>query len=348
MNNTAFKRITLASLLLFSTMIAQATRAEFNKQYRKAWPKSEVSAMTIDNKFGEVKVTDSGSDSVTVKVVLSFDNMPESKAMDLMNKIHIDIEKSGKMVTAQTSMDNNFNAKGSFSIDYFVDIPKDRDLTITNKYGNVVVDELQAKGVFSVSYGAITAGKIQTPAGSPLNLEVNYGKADLETVNDANIVIKYSKMYADEIGTLVMDSKYSTISISKSKSIDLQSKYDGINVDELTNLKSESKYTNYKIGLLKERFVLNTGYGSVKIGKVDSKFERIDITNSYGGINIGMGGLNYKIKADCNYCDVAYPTDRYKGNKIKDNNRFSLEGNVGTGGGTVNITSRYGGVKLTE
>lgn len=347
MNNTTFK-LTIVSALLFSAVMAQATRAEFNKQYRKAWPKSDVSAMTIDNKFGEVKVTDSGSDSVTVKVVLSFDNMSESKAMDLMNKIHIDIEKSGKTVTAQTSIDNNFNVKGSFTIDYLVDIPKDRDLNITNKYGNVVIDELEAKGVFSVSYGAITAGKIKTPAGSPLKLEVNYGKADLETVNDATIDIKYSKMNADEIGTLVMDSKYSTISISKSKSIDLQSKYDGINVDELGRLKSESKYTNYKIGLLTESFVLNTGYGSVKIGKVDPKFERIDITNSYGGINIGMNGLNYKLKADCSYCDVAYPADRYKGNRIKDNNSFSLEGNVGTGGGTVNITSRYGGVKLTE
>lgn len=347
MNNTTFK-LTLASLLLFSTIIVQASRAGFTRQYRKAWAKSSVSALTVSNKFGEVKLTDSGGDSVTVKVVISIDNMSESKAMDLMNKIHIDVEKSGGTITAETSIDNNFNIKGSFSIDYLVNIPKDRDLNITNKYGNVVVDELEAKGVFSVSYGAITAGKIKTPAGSPLKLEVNYGKADLETINDATMEIKYSKMYADEIGNLVLDSKYSTINISKNKSISLQSKYDGINIDELGRLKSESKYTNYKIGLLTGSFILNTGYGSVKIGKVDPKFEMVDITNSYGGINIGMNGLNYKLKADCDYCDVAYPESRYKGNKIKDNHRFSLEGNVGTGGGPVNITSRYGGVKLTE
>lgn len=346
MNTTS--KLTLASLVLFLALFAQAARAEFTKQYRKSWAKSGVTALTISNKFGAVKLTDTGGDSVTVKVVISVDKMSQDKAMDLMNKIHIDMEKSGGMVTAETTIDNNFNIKGSFSIDYLVNIPKDRDLNITNKYGNVVVDELAAKGVFSVSYGALTAGKIKTPAGSPLQLEVNYGKADLETINDANMTIKYSKMYADEIDNLVLDSKYSTINISKNNSIDLQSKYDGINIDELGRLKSESKYTNYEIGNLTGRFVLNTGYGSVKIGKVDPKFEMIDITNSYGGINIGMNSLNYKLKADCDYCDINYPESRYKGNKIKDNHRFSLEGNVGTGGGTVNITSRYGGVKLTE
>lgn len=341
-------KLTLTALVAAFTLLVQPVHAEFTKQYRKAWAKSDVSALKVDNKFGQVKISDSGSDSVRVKVVLSFDKMPESRAMDLMKKIHIDIEKSGGTVTAQTTMDANFNARGSFSIDYLIDIPKDRDLNVTNKYGNVVLDELTGRGVFRVSYGAITTGKINTPAGAPLQLEVNYGKADLETVNDANMNINYSKMSVDEIGNLVLDSKYSTISISKNKSISLQSKYDGVTIDELGRMKAESKYTNYKIGLLAESFVLNTAYGSVKIGKVDPKFGLVDITSSYGGINIGMGGLNYVLKADCSYCDIDYPESRYKGNKIRENNRFSLEGNVGGGGGTLNITSRYGGVKLTE
>jgi len=45
---------------------------------------------------------------------------------------------------------------------------------------------------------------------------------------------------------------------------------------------------------------------------------------------------------------VNYPKDRFKDNKINDNQRFSLDGNIGSVGGTVLITSRYGGVKLTD
>jgi hypothetical protein len=194
----------------------------------------------------------------------------------------------------------------------------------------------------------MSAGKMKAPAGNPVKIIVNYGKADLDVINDANMEFKYSKLYADEIGKLILDSKYSTVTLHKSGHLTLDSKYDGINIDELETLKSISKYTNYKIGLLTGNFDLDTGYGSVRIGKVDPKFENISIINSYGGIVLGLNELNYKLNADCDYCEVSYPENRYKGNKIRDNHKFSLEGNVGTGGGKVSITSRYGGVKLTE
>lgn len=338
----------MIALLVFSTMFVSATGAEFTKQFRKGWTKSSVTALRIINKFGEVKINDTGGDSVTVKVLITIDNASESKAKDLMNKIQIDIQKSGSHIIAETKIEDDFRSKESFTIDYLVNIPKDRELNITNRYGNVIINELDAKGFFDVSYGSMTAGKMKSPAGNPLKIIVNYGKADLETINDADMEFKYSKLVADEINHLILDSKYSTVTLHKASSLTLDSKYDGINIEEIDNLKSVSKYTNYKIGLLTGSFDLDTGYGSVRISKVGSKFDKIRIVNSYGGINIGLNDLNYKLQAGCNYCDVNYPEDRFKGNKNKDNQHFSLDGNIGSGGGTVSITSRYGGVKLVD
>ena len=335
-------------LLLFSTLLVNAAGAEFSKQYRKGWLKSGITGLQITNKFGEVKINDMGGDSVTIKVLITIDNASESKARDLMSKIHINLQKNGNQVTGETQIEEGFRNNNSFSIDYMVNIPKDRDLTITNKYGNVNVNELDAKGNFDVSYGSLTAGKMKSPAGNPIKFLISYGKATLETVNDANMEIKYSKLYADEISQMALNSKYSTANLGKISSMTLDSKYDGINIDEIGKLKSISKYTNYKIGTLTGSLDLDTGYGSVKIDKVGSKFDKIQITNSYGGIKIGLNDLSYKLKAECSYCDVNYPTDRYKGNKIRENTKFSLDGNVGNGGGTVLIESRYGEIKLIE
>lgn len=336
------------ALLVLSTMLVSATGAEFTKQYRKGWARSSVTALKITNKFGEVKINDMGGDSVTIKVLITIDNASESRANDLMNKIQISIQKSGGQISAETKIEEDFRSKESFSIDYLVNIPKDKELDITNRYGNLIINELDAKGYFEVNYGSMTAGKMKAPAGNPLKIIVNYGKADLETINEANMEFKYSKLYADEINHLTLDTKYSTVTLHKTSSLTLDSKYDGINIEEVDNLKSVSKYTNYKIGMLTGSFDLDTGYGSVRISKVDTKFDKIRIVNSYGGINIGLNELNYKLQAECDYCDVNYPEDRYKGNKIRDNHHFSLDGNVGTGGGDVSITSRYGGVKLEE
>lgn len=339
----------ILSLLLLSTFLVSATNAEFTKNIKKGWAKSSVTALKITNKFGEVRINDLGGDSVSIKVLITIDNKSSEKAKDLMDKISVNFDKSGGSVTATTEIEDNFrNNSESFSIDYLVNIPKDRELTISNKYGNVILNELDAKGYFEVNYGSMTAGKMKAPAGNPLKIIVNYGKADLDLINEANMEFKYSKLYANEIDQLVLDTKYSTVTIHKTGNLTLDSKYDGINIDEIASLKSISKYTNYKIGLLTGNFDLDTGYGSVRISKVDAKFENISITNSYGGINIGLNDLSYKLKADCDYCDVNYPENRYKGNKIRENHQFSLDGNVGTGGGKVSINSKFGGVKLTE
>ena len=336
------------ALLIISGMLVQATGTEYTKNIRKGWAKSGVTELKVTNKFGEVKINDTGGDSVTIKVVVTIDNPSSSKAKALMDKISVSFDKSGGLVSAETEIEDGFRNNESFTIDYLVNIPKDRDLNITNKYGNVIVNELDAKGYFEVSYGSMTAGNMKAPAGNPVKLIVNYGKANLESINEADMELKYSQMVADEIDQLILDTKYSTVTMHKNANLTLDSKYDGNNIDELGKLKSVSKYTNYKIGVLNESFDLDTGYGSVRINKVSEKFNRIRIENSYGGINIALNDLNYKLQAECSYCDVKYPENRYKGNRIKENNSFNLEGNIGAGGGFVSINSRYGGIKLTE
>lgn len=335
-------------LFLLSTIIVWGSGAEYSRNIKKGWIKNTVTALKITNKFGEVKINDQGGDSITIKVMITIDNISTNKANDLMDKIHINIQKSGGLVSAETEIDDDFRNNKSFSIDYLVNIPKDRELNITNKYGNVIISELEAKGYFSVSYGSLTSGAIKAPTGSPAMIFVNYGKADLESINEANIEIKYSKLYAEEIGKLTLISKYSGLNLHKAKTLNLDSKYDAINIDEIENLKSDSKYTNYKIGLLSGNFILDTGYGSVRIDKVAPRFDQIKITNSYGGITIGLDELSYRIQADCDYCDINYPTNRFKGNRNSESHHLSVNGNVGTGGGIISINSRYGGVKLGE
>lgn len=336
------------ALLFFSTLLVGAAGAEYTKQYRKGWPKSGITGIQISNKFGEVKVTDSGGDSITIRVLITIDNASDNKAKEMINRIKISLQKDGNTINGNTDIEEGFRGNNSFTIDYLINAPKDKNLYITNKYGNVVINELYGNGSFDVSYGSMTAGKMHTPAGSPIKISVAYGKADIETINDAEIDVKYSKFNAEEITNLQLTTKYSGINFHKIGQLNLDSKYDSYSIDEIESLKSISKYTNYKIDLLTGNLDLNTGYGSVRVNKVDPKFGKIVINNSYGGINIGLTGLNYGVDANCDYCDINYPESRYKGNKIRENHKFSIQGTVGSGGGKVNITSRYGGIKLDE
>ncbi|MGQ8337900.1 hypothetical protein ACUNWD_15225 [Sunxiuqinia sp. A32] len=338
-------------LLVVLIAIALSTKAgDFTREVHQGFVKSSIQALDVTNKFGEIRISDYGGDSITVDVIITVESATESKAEYLLNQIEIQINKQGSTLVLETDIKDNFKSKQSFSIDYRINIPDDRDLTVENKFGNVAVSSLNAKGRFSVNYGNINTGPLECPDGSSIDLEIGYGKADIESVNNLDCEIKYSKLFLGEAKKIIAESKYSVINAEELGYLNLESKYDGINVEELGELKANSKYTNYDIEELKKSFVLDTEYGSVRIDEAGAEFDLIDITNSYGGISIGFSNPVFNIDAECSYCDVKLPEVEFSGNRIKDNFRLNLNGTVGSTSATakVKIQSRYGGVKLTD
>ncbi|MEN6454511.1 MAG: hypothetical protein ABFD10_09650, partial [Prolixibacteraceae bacterium] len=194
------------------------------------------------------------------------------------------------------------------------------------------------------------AGNINPKDNSPVWLDLSYGKADLGSVTNLKGLIKYSKVFAGTGGKMELETKYSGLDVKKMNDLQLESKYDGIRIGEISTISANSKYTNYTVERLTRQLILDSEYGSVRIDEVTPDFSAINITNGYGGITIGLNGLDYRLDADCEYCDVKYPAERFKGNRIKENQNFKVEGIIGSAvsGKNVVIRSRYGGINLIK
>lgn len=334
-------------LLVFGLFYFSVQASEFTREEHSGYLKSSIKALDITNKFGTITINDFGGDSVTVDVKITVDNINENKAEYLLDQIEINTQKVGSLLKVETKINDDFKTKQNFSIDYTINIPADRDLTVSNKYGNVVVNKLDANGNFNIDYGNINTGALLAPENQSIKLDVSYGKADIESVNNMEAEIKYSKLFLGEGQSLNIESKYSGINLKGIKSMVLDSKYDGVEIEKIGDLKADSKYTNYDIEELKHSLVLDTQYGSVRIEQVASGFESIDLTNTYGGIDIDLGNSNYYLDASCDYCDIKYPEDKFQGNRVKDGHNLNLKGTVGAESDKkVTINSRYGGVKL--
>ncbi len=336
-------------LLLIATSVG-VQAGEFTKDIHEGFIKAAIQSLQVTNKYGEVRINDIGGDSITVDVLITVESPTENKAKYLFDQIDVDIQKSGSKLILETTIKESFKTKQHFTIDYTVNIPSDRDLTITNKYGNVDINSLNANGSFEIHYGSIHTGNMIAPEGRPIQLKLAYSKADLESFNSMVCETKYSKLYIGEAGILKAESKYSTINAEELSSLAVQSKYDGVKIEELGELKANSKYTNYNIEELKKSLILDTEYGSVRIEEVGEEFELIDLTNSYGGINIGLGDLSYTLDAECDYCNVKVLEGSFNGNREKDGHHLKMDGTVGSSSATatVRIKSRYGGIKLTD
>ena len=344
--NAKFKFLLL--LLVFSQMSAQAEK--YKKRIYQGYLKSQVTALNISNKFGNIEINDFGGDSVTLEAVVLVDDVPGDKARQILDHINIYIKKNGREIEARTVIADNFKTKGNFSINYKINIPQNRDLAVSNKFGNVVMNDLAGKGHFEIAYGNLTAGNLKSPVNATLWLSLSYGKGDIGSVNEMNGEIKYSKLYLGNAGNIAIESKYSGLNADRLANLHLDSKYDEIRINEITGISSVSKYTNYTFGKLFRNMIIDTEYGSLRIDEVSPDFEAIQINNSYGGIAMGLTGKSYLLDAECDYCDIKYPSGEFRGSRIKNSHVLKVKGSVGSdhSGKKVYIRSRYGGINLNK
>lgn len=341
-----FKFITALFFISILSTGVTVVAEEKTKEFHETWSASSVKTLEIVNKFGEVKVENNGGNEITIDVVVTVEARDENRANDLLEQIEVEFKKSGNTIKAETSIENNFKSQRKFSIDYVVNIPSDKNLKISNKYGNTLVNSLNANGDFNIQYGNLNANKLMAPSGGSMKIALAYGKADVGSAADLDVIIKYSNMTLGEIQDLKVDSKYSVLDIEEGSSIQIISKYDKFNFEKVKSVNATTKYSHIKIEELSKSLKIEAGYGGVKVAQIAPDFESISITNSYGQVLLGLDEASYSIDASCEYCGIAYPEANFTGNKMKERNTETIDGKVGTGGGTVMIRSRYGEIKL--
>lgn len=341
---------TIVVLIVLSLTATGTTKAEEKQQeYHEAWPVQQVSALNVNNKFGEVRINNSGGSEVTIDVVVTVEAANERKANELLEMIEISMNKRGSTVYAETSIANNFKSQRKFSIDYTINIPSDKHLRIENKYGNTIVNRLEANGVFLIKYGNFTANELNTPAGGELLLDLKYGNGSIGEASHLTAEVGYSPLSIESLHSLHMESKYSSIEVGTAGNIQLESKYDKLDFEEVDTVSTNTKYSNLKIRKLNNSLNIESGYGGVRVAEVDPNFEFISISNSYGQISLGLDNAHYDVDAKCRYCGISYPNDAFTGNQIKENNTYQIVGKIGNlPGGKVKIESQYGEIKLSD
>lgn len=341
-------RIFAVLFLLVALVCGNETvAAEKTKEYHESWPASSVQTLEVNNRFGDVNVTHKGGSEVSIDVVVTVESGNERRAEELLDQITVSFSKTGNTVTAETHLSSDFKTNQQFSIDYEVNIPPDKNLNISNKYGNVFVNELNASGTFDIQYGNFNANQLNTPSSGALKLNLAYGKGGVENANDMTVTVQYSTLNFGQLNDLNLNSKYNVINLDQANSVEADSKYDTFNFGKLASLSAETKYTRIQIDELSKSLKVDAGYGGIKVGKVDSGFDFVSVTSSYGQISLGLGNASYSLDASCNYCGISYPENNFSGDRMSENQSRKVKGKVGSGtGGTVFVESKYGQIKL--
>jgi hypothetical protein len=333
----------LSLLLILIAFTAQAERTE--KKIYRSYPVNKVQTLNLDNKYGNINISESRRDSVIIDVIVWVEGTND-KARRLLDKINVEIDQSGNTVTAETVFDSNFSSNQEFSIDYNISVPADRELNVSQKYGNVNMDDLTGKGAFEIKYGELRAKNLLS---SDLTMDIAYSKVFVTATKDLTLSLKYSKIFLDKGSDLELETRYSTVEIGDGQNVVMDSKYDNIKFKSLVSLNVNSMYTGINIEKLTKKLEVVNGYGNISVGSIPAGFESISISNKYAGIKLGIASdASYKLDGMVRYCNLAHPDGKFT-NRMRENNSYEVHGVIGSSDSpksTVKVESNYGNVNL--
>lgn len=299
------------------------------KNYSKTYSVDANDGLSIDNRYGSVVVNTWAKNEIKVDVQIKVSSSNDSETQKILDNVTISDDKSGNTVSFKTNIGQPNNSwiswmSGGHSgrkiqIDYIVYMPSRNELTIDNRYGSIVLPDLQGKVTINCAYGSFTAKTLSNESA----IRVKYGSANIEGLGSCAIDVGYGSLDIGSADKLTAEVSYSGATIGKLKtSGTINMRYGG----------------GLKIGDLQKtvkNLAVSCSYSNVEVGLNGDENANFDVTTHYGGFDYNDHNVTVTAKS---------PADTDKGVHFTKN----YKGYIGKGDAekTIAISSSYGNVKF--
>lgn len=340
---------TLMILLLLGVKGASAMD-EFTRIIKKEFPVNPDAQITINNKFGKIHCANWEKNVAAFEVTITVTAANLKAAEKMFERISVALTSTSPAnVSAITSLEDvKGNQKGRFAIDYKVEIPVTVNLDVTNKFGDIYINEIQGKGRVNLGYGNFEANKL----GNADNLlDIRFGKAKVNWMKGAVTILKYSEMDLGYAGSMRLNSKFSNLDADKIISLNVDFEGGDLNMENSSAVESRSRFSDIDIVRIEKSLTLDIQYGSCDVREMPADFTTVSIKNKYGDVSIGLGDqANYNLDAQLKFCDLDYPEGKAKFSfRSKSPNEQKYVGVVGGDAAPtakVTVRSEFGNVSL--
>jgi hypothetical protein len=169
---------------------------EKKKTYNKSYSVSSSDKISLENRFGELKITTWDKNEVKVDITITAEAGTDEKAQRILDGITIEDGKSGDGVYFKTKINDNKKddqwekgEKQKFSINYNVYLPSRNPLKASNEFGAMFIGDYTGEATLQSKFGSLTAGKITNAK----KITVEFGKATIEAVRNGDLIVKFSQ-----------------------------------------------------------------------------------------------------------------------------------------------------------
>ena len=344
-------KIVFFTLILIFLLGIKGVKAhdEFTRVIRKEYAVNPDAQVTVNNRFGKIHCTNWDKNAVSFEVTITVTAADQEEAEKKFKRISIDFTDSPSSVSAVTNMDEFKNSgRGRFSIDYMISMPVTNNLDVTNKFGDIFINEIQGKARINLGYGNLEAKKL---GNSDNLLDIKFSKARVNWIKGAVLSLKYSDMSLDYAGSLRLDSKFSDLDAEKIIALNVVFEGGKLNMENSSAVESRSKFSDIDIQRIEQSLNLDIQYGNCDVHEMPADFTSVSIRNKYGDVSIGLSEqAKYSLEADLKYCELDYPSDNakfsFRSTTPTENEYKGIIGGTESPVSKVIVHSEYGNVSL--
>lgn len=294
-----YRTILITAILLPAGLALAGQHYSDIKTLKRSFTAGSEAILEVTNKYGDIHVTHTDDDSVTVMVEITASSNTGDKIDALMSDVDVNIWQSGSVVRAETTFrkgitplfeslrgltKNLINFNSRLKIDYRIECPPETVLSITNRYGDVYIgDETQVLAL-KLSNGNLDAATV----GNAQMMELTFCKANVRSISEGKLILSFSELRTRETGKIKLTSTSSKVWIDNCRSVDLDSKRDDLHFGSVESMTGVSYFSDIITDRVTGEINMTVKYGNLSFENVDRGFRLTDIRSAYTDIDMAL------------------------------------------------------------
>lgn len=241
--------------------------------------------LVIDNQYGKLDINTWDRNEVTVEIVITAKANSEGKAQEMLDKVNIVEPGAGGDIRYKTLIGKgkSFTTKGEFRIDYSINMPRRHTAEFTNKFGDIVMTDVDGKLTIDLQYGALKTGAIR---GQEKSIKVDFGSAVIASVDAGAIRSSYSSLSISKAGNLSVSNQFGKTDIGSVRDLDIDQKYGDLKLNSVSQLRGNVQFAGVVVGRLQKSAQLTLEHCSgAKFEHVQSEVDNLVIDADFSNLS---------------------------------------------------------------
>ena len=312
--------IIISGLFFTLPVLAQPVERKINKTFNVGTD----TELHIDNKFGKVHIDTWDKNQIQAEITIQAE-AKGGNSQELLDRITIDIDESSSQISFQTEIESGRrwgNNNQKFEINYLVKMPKNNPLDLTNRHGDIYLNNFDGTLDLDLAHGQLVTEKLN----GQVNINIAHGNGGriLSAANGDLEIRHYQRFRIGELGDVELDVAHAGFELEKADKLELESQHCDFEIGDVNSLKLNLQHGDVELGnvgslstvmqhadidieRLGQSINANASHSDLRVDQLGSGFKTVEFEGNHSYLGVGLSSnVSCNIEVNLNHGRMKY------------------------------------------